>query len=271
MWPLLIVLADPQIEIGLQLVDRTIHLLSEHDTVELIEHRFVEALANAVGLRALGLGARMIDVLDSKVKLVFVSLRVATILAAAVGQYAQKLDIMLFEERQHPIIEQICRRDRRLAIVKLSASDLGVGIDEGLLVDAANALQITDIERILGAAIAWMLALELTMGLLLSFGLFQRNDLRLSQHQAFLSALGLQRLKPFVHGLQVVAQPDAAHAGRRDGEPALSQFVGDPDLAESGLLDRERNDGVFDVLRHAVLQHRLLAADLLQCQLAPLS
>jgi hypothetical protein len=35
-----------------------------------------------------------------------------------------------------------------------------------------------------------------------------------------------------------------------------------------GLLDRERNDGVFDVLRHAVLQHRLLAADLLQCQLA---
>src|SRR5271166_3967410 len=155
----------------------------------------------------------MIDVLDSKVKLVFVSLRVATILAAAVGQYAQKLDIMLFEERQHLIIEQICRRDRCLAIVKLSASDLGVGID-CLLVDAANALQIADIERILGAAIAWMLALELTMGLLLSLGLFQRNDLRLSQHQAFLSALGLQRLEPFVHGLQVVPQPDAAHAGR---------------------------------------------------------
>jgi hypothetical protein len=28
MWPLLIVLADPQIEIGLQLVERTIHLFA---------------------------------------------------------------------------------------------------------------------------------------------------------------------------------------------------------------------------------------------------
>src|SRR5258705_950502 len=97
-------------------------------------------------VRALVLGPRVIDVLDRKVKLVFVSLRVATILTAAVGQYAQKLDIVLLEQRQHPIIEQICRRDRCLAIVKLSASDLGVRIVEGLLVNPANALQITDIE-----------------------------------------------------------------------------------------------------------------------------
>src|SRR5215475_8315649 len=124
MWPLLIVLADPQIEIDLQLIDRTIHLFTERDTVELVEHRSVEALADTVGLRALGLGARVIDVLDRKVKLVFVSLWVATILAAAVGQYAQKLDIVLLEQRYHPIIEQIGRRDRGLAIVKLGASNL---------------------------------------------------------------------------------------------------------------------------------------------------
>src|SRR6201981_3918222 len=105
MWPLLIVLAEPQIEIGLQLVDRTIHLFAERDTVELVENRFVEALADSVGLRALGLGSQVIDVLDRKVKLVFVSLRVATILTAAVGQYAQKLDIVLLELRHHPIIE----------------------------------------------------------------------------------------------------------------------------------------------------------------------
>ena len=71
---------------------------------------------------------------------------------------------MLLEQRHHPIIEQIGGRDRGLAIVKLGASNLGVGIDEGLLVDAANALQIADIERILGAAIARMLAFELAMG-----------------------------------------------------------------------------------------------------------
>jgi hypothetical protein len=50
-----------------------------------------------------------------------------------------------------------------------------------------------DIERILGAAIARMLALELAMSLLLGLGLFQRDDLRLGQHQAFLGALGFQR------------------------------------------------------------------------------
>ena len=54
MWPLLIVLVDPQIEIGLQLVDRTIDLLAERDTVELIERGFVEALADAASLRDRG-------------------------------------------------------------------------------------------------------------------------------------------------------------------------------------------------------------------------
>ena len=54
---------------------------------------------------------------------------------------------MLFEERQRPVVEQFRRGDGRLAIVELGASDLGIGIDEGLLVDPADALQIADIER----------------------------------------------------------------------------------------------------------------------------
>src|ERR1700746_2730423 len=69
MWSCLIVFVDPAIEIRLQLGDRTIHLLAEGDTIELVEHCLVEALADAVGLRALGLGARGIDVLDCKIEL----------------------------------------------------------------------------------------------------------------------------------------------------------------------------------------------------------
>ena len=113
-----------------------------------------------------------------------------------------------------------------------------------------------------------MLALELAVRLLLGLGLFQRDDLRLGQHQAFLRALGLQRLEPLLHGLQVMTQPDAADAGRRDRKPALAQLVGDPNLPESGLFNGERDNGVLDRLRHAVLQHWLLAADLLQSQFA---
>ena len=63
----------------------------------------------------------MIDVLDSDVRLVPVSLRVGTILTAAIGQHAQQFDTVLLEEPKHPVIEQIRGRDRRLAMVKLGA------------------------------------------------------------------------------------------------------------------------------------------------------
>ena len=109
---------------------------------------------------------------------------------------------MLLKEWQHPIIEQICRGDRRLAIIKLGEANLGVGVDGGLLVDAADALQVADVEGILGAAIARVLALELAMSLLLGLSLLQRDDLRLGQRQALLGALGFQRLEPLGHGLE---------------------------------------------------------------------
>jgi len=88
------------------------------------------------------------------------------------------------EEGDHAIVEEIGCRDRRLAIIELGASNLGVGVDERLLVDAPDPLQIADIERILGAAVARMLALKLAMRLLLSLGLFQRDELGLGQDQA---------------------------------------------------------------------------------------
>ena len=64
MWPLLVVLDQPAIEIGLQLVDRAIDLLAERNAVELVKQRAMKALADSIRLRALGLGAAMIDILD---------------------------------------------------------------------------------------------------------------------------------------------------------------------------------------------------------------
>src|SRR6478752_3891012 len=63
-----VVRRHPNIEIILQLVDGSIDLLAERHTVELIEHGSMEALADSVGLRALGLGPRMIDVLDGEIE-----------------------------------------------------------------------------------------------------------------------------------------------------------------------------------------------------------
>src|SRR5262245_37646254 len=165
---------------------------TQHDRTR--ERGLVEAFTDAVRLRALGLGARVIDVLDREIELVLVPFGIAAKLAAAVSQNAQQLDIVLLEERQHTVIEQIGRRDRRASVVELGKAYLGVGVDEGLLVDTSHALEIADIERVLGAAVTWMLTLELAVRLLLSLGLFQRDDLRLGQHQPLLALLASSAL-----------------------------------------------------------------------------
>ena len=85
MWPRLVVFADPHIKIGLQLVNGTVHLFAEGDAVKLIEHGLMEALADTVGLRALRLGARVIDVLDREIELILVPLRIAAVLPRSVS------------------------------------------------------------------------------------------------------------------------------------------------------------------------------------------
>src|SRR5215471_4056347 len=102
----------------------------------------MEALADAVGLRALGFGARVINVLDREIELVLVPLRIAAILATAVGQYPQQLDIMAIEEGNHPVVQQISRCDRRFTIVELGASDLGVGVDDPSIPDQPYCLKL---------------------------------------------------------------------------------------------------------------------------------
>lgn len=59
----------------------------------------VEAFADSIRLPALGLGARVIDILDSQAEFIFVPLGVAAILRAAVGQHPTEPDLVLIEER----------------------------------------------------------------------------------------------------------------------------------------------------------------------------
>src|SRR5262245_42005430 len=61
------VLDQPGIEISLQLADAAVDLLAERDTIELIQYSAMEALTDSVRLRALGLGAAVVDVLDGEV------------------------------------------------------------------------------------------------------------------------------------------------------------------------------------------------------------
>ena len=82
MRPRLVVFANPGIEVLLQLGDRAVDLLAERYPIELVEYGLVESLTDAVGLRALGLGAGVIDVLDRQIEFVFVPLGIAAVFAA---------------------------------------------------------------------------------------------------------------------------------------------------------------------------------------------
>ena len=65
---MLIVFGDPRIKVSLQLVDGAVDLFAECHPVELIRDRAMEALADAIGLRALGLGAAVVDVLNGQIE-----------------------------------------------------------------------------------------------------------------------------------------------------------------------------------------------------------
>ncbi len=81
------------------------------------------------------LGFGVLDVVQRQVQLIIVRFRLAAILRASIGQHADHTHVVLLEERQHPVIEQIGRRDRRLDRVQLGHGHFAVRVDEGLLVD----------------------------------------------------------------------------------------------------------------------------------------
>jgi hypothetical protein len=100
---------------------------------------------------------------------------------------------------------------------------------------------------------------------LFQLGPLQRAELRFGQHQPFLGGLCLQRLQALVHGLEVVAQPDATYPLWRDAEGvAFEHLVGNTDLAVSGQFQRQFDHRCLDLRIHAVLQKRAVVGDFLQ-------
>ncbi len=185
----------------------------------------MEPFTDPVGLGVPRLGARVVDVLHGKIQFVLVTLRRPAVLRAAVGEDPVQRNLVLVEEWQYPIIAQVRGGDRGLPVIEFREPHLAVGVDDGLLIDPAHALQAPDIERVLCAAVARTFALKFAMRFFVGLRLLQRNDLRLGQHEALLSDLGLQGLEPFPHGLQIMPEPDAPDARGGDRQGSFAEFV----------------------------------------------
>jgi hypothetical protein len=128
----------------------------------------------------------VVDVFDRQITLVFMPLGVTAVLAAAVGQHSRERNAVLLIEWQHPVVEQIGGGERRLDVIELCKADRGVGVDEGLLVNAADPFERADMERVLGAAVPGTDALEFSMRFLVRLRLLQCRKLALGQDQAVL-------------------------------------------------------------------------------------
>jgi hypothetical protein len=85
MGPLLIVFRHPMV---VQLADRRVDPLAKGDAVELVEHGLVVSFDDAIGLWALGVGSSVVDILDGEIELIFVTLGIAAIFRAPVGENA---------------------------------------------------------------------------------------------------------------------------------------------------------------------------------------
>ena len=113
----------------------------------------------------------MVDVFHRQIELVFMAFAIAALFHAAICQESAERNAVGIEGGDHSVIEAIRGGDRPLAIIEFGKADLGIDVDGGLLVNPALALNDADIESVLGAAIAWAFALELT-GLVVNLGLF---------------------------------------------------------------------------------------------------
>lgn len=111
-------------------------------------------------------------------------------------------------------------------------------------------------------------ALEFPVRFLVPLHAFQRGQLRFGQDAPVLRDLRLEGLEPLFHRRQVVPDPDAADAGGPNRHALLGQLVGDAMLAPRGLIDRDRDDDLFDIGPDAVAQVGFASADLAQRVLA---
>ena len=80
----LVVFDQPSVEVRLQLVQALVDLFAESDLIELFEYGLVESFADAIGLRTLRFGSRVINVLQREVQLELVLILLATILGTSI-------------------------------------------------------------------------------------------------------------------------------------------------------------------------------------------
>lgn len=222
-----IVVGHELVEVALNLLDGQIEVLPALHPEALIEQGPVHALDEAVGAQAPDLGVAVLDVLDGEQELIGMRLRLAAALPAVVGQDGLHRHVDGVVEGQHPLVEQVAGRHRHLRAVALGKGQRAEGIDHHLDIDLADALQGAPVEGVLIEQFAGRRGLDMPAAEVRAVAI-EQQDLGVGEDESgVLPGFPLQAHQALVAGLQVVAQPDAAHARGRDFDAGQPQVVGD--------------------------------------------
>ena len=215
----------------------------------------MEALADPDRLGAPRLRSGVINDLHGQVAFVLVALGCPTVLGPTVGgAHTIQRDRVCLEERQHPIIQAIGGRTRRLSVLPLREPHLAGGVDDRLLRDAPDALERPHRAGVLGTTVARTFV---------RYCLLQCHDLGLGEYHPSW-ARRLHRRQPFPPRLQSVPEPDPPDARRGKRERLVAEFIGDPPVLPGRLFDRHWHNGRFHLRRHPILQQRLLSGALVE-------
>lgn len=120
-------------------------------------------ITDAVGLEMIGFCPCMIDIFNTKVKLIRVTFNFTTILCAPIGKNPQEANLLFIEDKH------ISCGDSRFFKVKFGKGNSAICIDESLLVDSPYAFHRTYKIGILGAKITRVMCFNLAMGFTLRF------------------------------------------------------------------------------------------------------
>lgn len=139
--PFIVVVVKPLIQILLQFLDRSIKLLSEGFSEELVEDRAVEFFYESIGPWSGNSGPAVLNIGEVQKDLIGVYHWFAAVLPAVICEDMPNHKAMILVKGQYPVIENIHRCFRKLGGVKFPEGEGPVGIHHRLEVDTAYALK----------------------------------------------------------------------------------------------------------------------------------
>lgn len=158
------VVADgPVVEDGLHFLDRLEPCPAAFDAEVLVKHGAVEALDDAVGLRAADLGRAVLDLLELEEELVRMLVWPFAEFPSIVRQHHLDPGIMGLEGRDNVVVEDMNGGDRQLGRIEPGPGMAQMAVDGRLHVYLADPLERTDEEGVDGDETSGMFGLNMTL------------------------------------------------------------------------------------------------------------